>query len=295
MKKEQTLKNLTPLLPAGLLGGGLLVFLIYVSFCNTGAVFMMPWASANSTSQENVDDLVGDQNNTIDCKDAKNKVLAFLEKEDIDIEYKGVLSACSGEMMLFESEDEKFYINSQTKSIEGAIFYKSLENSTEVQVNEENARKIAEEYARSKYRAFAHKKMHLLRSDLLDHGDAGKEYLFVWDEIVDGVLTPNYVSVSINPNTGGVISYHGTERALEVDLRPKIFRHDAIKTAIAQFKEIEVSNVDVQLAVMYPEQDEQRLTWVVDLDGKRKDNYAQGGQVLVDAMTGEVMLVDPYL
>ncbi|QSZ66253.1 hypothetical protein RJ40_01435 [Methanofollis aquaemaris] len=262
--------------------------------CSIGAIFMSG-ASATSTSQEDIEGLISDQNNIVDCKDTKNKVLAFLGKKDINIEYKGVMSTCSGDMILFESEDEKLYVNSQTKSVEGVIFYKSLENSTEVQLNKEKAREIAEEYARSKYRAFSHKKMQLLRSDLLDHGDAGKEYLFVWSEIVDGILTPNYVSVSINPNTADVISYHGIERALEVGLKPEISREDAIKTAIAQFKEIEVSNVDVQLAVMYPEQDEQRLTWIVNVDGKDNGTFAQGGQVLVDAVTCEVVLVDPYL
>ncbi|MDK2891602.1 MAG: hypothetical protein PWR21_2234 [Methanoculleus sp.] len=258
-------------------------------------IILVSGASAISQGEKNVESQIVNQNNILDCEEAKNQIQAFMEGKDISIEYKGTMPTPSGDMMLFGSDDERYYINSQSGSIEGALFLRSLDNSNEVRFNAENAQKIAEDYAKSKYRPFTQKNMQLIRSDLLDHGDGGKEYLFVWCEIVNGALTPNYVSISINPNTGEVISYIGIERALNVDLDPEISREDAIKTAIAQFKEIKVSNVDTQLAVIYVDQNEQCLAWVVTIDGKESDSTTQGGTVLVDAMSGKVVQVDPYL
>lgn len=272
----------------------LTILAICALICCIGTV-LVSGASAISQGEETVETQIVNQNSIHDCEDAKTQIQAFIGGKDISVEYKGTMSIPSGDVVLFGSDDERYYINAQSGSVEGALFLKSLGNSKEVQFNAESAQKIAENYAKSKYRPFTQKNMQLTRSDLLDHGEGGKEYFFVWCEIVNGALTPNYVSISINPNTGEVISYIGIERALNVDLDPEISREGAIKAAVAQFKGIKVSNVDAQLAVIYVDQNEQCLAWVVTIDGKESDSTTQGGTVLVDAMSGKVVQVDPYL
>lgn len=271
------------------------ILVLFMLLCCIGSALVSE-AGAISQDKDAYESQIAYQKFSFSWDDLKKTVQEFLGENEISIKYEGMMSTALGDIILLENDDGCYYVNLQTKKVEGALFLKSLENSNEVRLNEKNAQTVAENYANSKYKSFMRNNMQLISSVLLDHGDAGKEYNFVWCKILNGVITPDFVSISINPNNGNIISYQGIKRALDVDLDPEISEQDAIETAIEQFDEIESVITETQSAVIYNNQNEQCLAWVVSLTGKGSgDLFTRGGIVTVDAVTGEVVRVDPYL
>jgi hypothetical protein len=75
----------------------------------------------------------------------------------------------------------------------------------------------------------------LIIGKLIDHDSGGKEYIFMWREFINSIGTPNFIRISVNPESGKIISYRAQQRIIEVSVLPKITREEAIDIAIAQF------------------------------------------------------------
>ncbi|MBN2255573.1 MAG: PepSY domain-containing protein, partial [Deltaproteobacteria bacterium] len=165
--------------------------------------------------------------------------------------------------------------------------------SKKVSLSKERALKIASFYATRFYRDFDTKKMQLVSADLIDHHFA-REYRFVWEQLIDGVETPNCVMISINPATGKILTYIGLSRDIEVSLIPSVTQESALDIAVSQFPSIVPADSEATLRIDYPEKDDQRLVWMVEIQGEPVENVMQGGLVAIDAQTGEVLVVGPY-
>jgi hypothetical protein len=137
--------------------------------------------------------------------------------------------------------------------------------------------------------------MRLIESNLVSHGDAGSEYLYIWREEKNGVLTPNTVFVNVNPGTGETISYLGIQREIKCLLEPALSRDEALKVAAGQFPGIRVTDATANLTVEYTQPGVQTLTWVVTMKGEPEGDVLQGGLIVIDARAGEVLMVSPYL
>lgn len=101
--------------------------------------------------------------------------------------------------------------------------------------------------------------------------------------------------MNLNPNTGEVISYLGIQREIQCQLEPALSRDEALKVAAGQFPGIRVTDATTDLSVEYTRPDTQMLTWVMTMRGEPEDHVLQGGLVVIDAQTGEVLMVSPYL
>lgn len=225
---------------------------------------------------------------------AKENVKGFIGKPDATVDFRENESVTHGKFYVLQSDGGEFYVNMQTGDVERAIFNKARENSDNIRLTLDQARATALSHAKKNYRNFAQKNMQLTKTELQDYG-TGKEYLFIWSEVVNNVETPNKVLVTLNPNTGEIITYIGLQRSVTVPLEPKILRDDAVKIAASQFKDIIVQQTEAKLSIEYPVENVQKLTWVIEVEGKPRDNVPQGGLVVVDATTGEVIVVKPYL
>lgn len=226
---------------------------------------------------------------------AKEKAQDFLDAPGAAVEYQKTERLNLGEYHVFGTGDGQIYVNAHTGVIERVTFDSARENSRDIRLDQAAAEATAKAYAEAKYDGFAEKTMRLIESNLVSHGDAGSEYSYIWREEIKGVLTPNTVAVNLNPNTGEVISYLGIQREIQCQLEPALSRDEALKVAAGQFPGIRVTDATTDLSVEYTRPDTQMLTWVMTMRGEPEDHVLQGGLVVIDAQTGEVLMVSPYL
>ncbi len=226
---------------------------------------------------------------------AKGKAQGFLDAPDATVQYQKTERLNLGEYHVFGTGEGQVYVNARTGVVERATFDSARKDSHNIRLDRAAAEAAARAYAEKKYRGFAEKNMRLTRSNLVAHGDAGSEYSCIWREEIEDVLTPNTVVVNVNPGTGEIMSYLGIQREIKSPLEPKLSRDEALKIAAGQFPGIRVTDATADLSVEYTRPDTQTLTWVITMRGEPADHVLQGGLVVIDAQTGEVLMVSPYL
>ncbi len=144
--------------------------------------------------------------------------------------------------------------------------------------------------------------MQLTTAKLQDYGD-GKQYEFVWNEMINGIKTPNLVYSSINPNTGEIISYVGINRSITVPMEPAISSAEAITKAENHFGALDtLEPTTAELSVQYLKPSAQILVWTVEVKGvssnnndEEKSSRLMGGIISIDAITGDIIHVSPWL
>ncbi len=229
---------------------------------------------------------------SIDVERAKEIVRDFLNDLEANVVYKRSESLNHRDYIVLESKNAEFYVNANTGVIERITFKDAMRNSSIVRLSEDEAKKRAEDFVK-KFGGLS-PNMKLVEAKLLDHG-VGKEYQFIWVETIFGIEMPNRIVISVNPNTGQVMSYMGILRQVEVQLKPKVSKEEAMEMATKQFDLKKIMHSNARLSVEYPEKGVQRLVWIVEVEGEPENGIMQGGLVAVDAVSGEVILVSPYM
>lgn len=226
---------------------------------------------------------------------AKGNAQDFLNAPDATVQYQKTEHLNLGEYYVFGTGDGQVYVNALTGAVERATFDSARKDSHEIRLDRAASEAAARAYAGEKYGGFAEKNMRLIESNLVSHGDAGSEYSYIWREENKGVLTPNTVVVNLNPSTGEIVSYIGIQREIRCPLEPALSRDEALKAAAGQFPGIRVTDATAELSIEYARPETQTLTWVITMKGEPVDHVLQGGFVVIDAQTEEVLMVSPYL
>ncbi|OPY30832.1 MAG: Peptidase propeptide and YPEB domain protein [Methanocella sp. PtaU1.Bin125] len=228
---------------------------------------------------------------SISVDDAKDNVRKFIELPTAEINFRTSKAFPAESIFELNTSDSTFYVNTKTGEIEYARFDKSIQGSESVKLEMSYAKDIASKYAIKKYKGFSNMDMQLIFSDLIDHGDAGKEYVFYWNEIINNVYTPNSVLVTINPNNGEIITYIGSHGTVKIGITPQIEKEKAINIAEGQTRNILNQKIDARLQLININESTQKLIWVVDVKGNWEDNTQAFSEILVNAENGEVI---PY-
>jgi hypothetical protein len=224
----------------------------------------------------------------ISILEAKNSAMQFLDNHTPRMEYRNNFSTQSGDYYIFASDRNRQYVNTRTGHVERADFPDSfMTRTSRISISQEKAMGIATAYAIAHYPNFTEKGMRLADATLLDHGIT-KEYQFVWRQVIGDVISPNFVLVQINPETGNINSYIGINREIEVSLTPVISRDDAVAIASKSFPSQNPAEITTEVGIGYPEKDTQKLLWVVKIQRKTGDNIVQDGTAVIDAQTGQV-------
>lgn len=234
---------------------------------------------------------------------AKDAIEKFLNLSNLDIQLVGQLSTNSGTFEIYKSDTSFYYINSESNSVEGAVFLESPEQSKIVRLTQRDAEKIARQFAIDHYDTYTLKNFKLINALLIDHGDGGKEYLFVWREFIESTGTPNIVRISVNPESGKIISYLGQQRDIEVSITPNISKERAVDKAISCFPKatINLESVSAYLSIEYITPGNQVLTWIVTIEYDMKKigeidmiDAIDRGIVIINAHTGEILFIDNW-
>ena len=246
------------------------------------ALFMIATASAFYTASP------------IGIDNAKENAALFLGKDISDLSYQNEDRQDIGSYYIFNSDNARVYVNMYTGKVERASYNDARRSSGKVLIDSSKAETIAKDYAKKNYDDFDGKNMKLIESKLLNHGDSGSEYSFVWRENIDDVLTPNFVLINLNAESGKIISYIGINRELTVSTKPKITEEEAFKIATEQYPDIEIVKSDSYLSIEYTKPETQSLIWVITLEGKPVDYTMYGGTVVIDAKDGSVLMKGSY-
>ncbi len=234
---------------------------------------------------------------------AYEAIREFTNLSDINIQSVGQLSTQSGMFEIYNSDTSLFYVNSELNIIECAIYLESPDQSKIVRLTQLDAQQIAQQFAIDHYKTFIEKNFQLIYAELIDHGDGGQEYLFIWREFIQSTGTPNIVQISLNPESGKIISYIGIQRDIEVSVLPIVSKDEAIHIAVDCFPEIFVQyeSIPAHLSIEYTTPGTQVLIWTVIIEPKmiqpfdiNQIEYYHGGIVIIDAQTGRVISIDKW-
>jgi hypothetical protein len=240
---------------------------------------------------------------TNEKQSAYEAIKEFTDLSEQNLQMIGQLSSNSGVFDIYNTENSFFYVNSNLKTVEGAVFLESPEQSKIVRLTQRDAEKIARQFAIDHYDTYTLKNFKLINALLIDHGDGGKEYLFVWREFIESTGTPNIVRISVNPESGKIISYLGQQRDIEVSITPNISKERAVDKAISCFPKatINLESVSAYLSIEYITPGNQVLTWIVTIEYDMKKigeidmiDAIDRGIVIINAHTGEILFIDNW-
>ena len=244
--------------------------------------------------------------------DAKASVKKFRNSSNMILEKKGEISTPRGEAYELASNEGRYIVNENTGVVEAAVFFDTQNslnqqlsqtrstNSENIQssppISMDDAFKIALNYSENKYKAFFNRTMILTQSQLIDHGSAGEVYSFTWREKINNIFTPNRVEITVDSETGDVISYIGIDQSFNADMVPTISENQAVTKALSAFSLSPSAGVktDSELIILPIDQNNQRLIWLIRVVGVSKGVAHPGGEVQIDAHTGEVIQIDPF-
>ncbi|MEN6610852.1 MAG: hypothetical protein ABFC24_08410 [Methanoregulaceae archaeon] len=229
-------------------------------------------------------------------------VQAFLENPDATVVYeRNESDSRTGDYHIYRTDDGEFYVNDWSRRIDRAGFYESVQPAQKVVIPQDQAESIARSYAVKHYPGFSTRNLVMTEAKLLDHGAMGKEFSFGWQEQVFGVANGNFVLISVSPEHGGILSYLSRDRTAPEITEPKIAKEQAVGTAVNYFMNISALTSTERLqtsasASVVPFLDD-RVMWIVnlhiDLPGDPLGH--RGGEVYVDADTGDVAYFNPCL
>jgi hypothetical protein len=227
---------------------------------------------------------------TIETGFVKENIQKFTGSADETVTCHDIMEFSSGKVYEVTTKTERFYVNAKTGDIETAIIRNGLSACSITAKDLAGMKDQAESFVRKNYRNFNEKEM-VFESQIIDHGDAGKEYLFAWNEKAGEAYTPSAVMISVFPDSGS-IAYIGIDRPLLIDTTPKVSQETARETAIDTFAMGSSAEVQSKLVVV-PDGESQKLVWIVDTIEQGKDDIGHGGTVIVDALSGEVLSINP--
>lgn len=232
----------------------------------------------------------------------------FAGQADLTLEKKDTRPAAFGRQVqiyqaaMSEGETARYDVDIDTSEVIG--FYRFGQTADTVEVTHEDARSVAESFAREHRSDFDQISAESKRSTLVDLGPGSpKYYSFWWVQMdpISGALLPNEVRIRVNAQTGFVDRYTSLRVQVTVSTIPQIDQQSAVDIALEATEGLESAAVkDAILAVssvpVYEPDGEQALLWQIAVVGTSDENgYTPGAIVFIDAQSGVIVHVEPFL
>ena len=175
----------------------------------------MPLVSASGDQGNNIGPSAIEHAITID--QAKDSVRTFVGDKNLEPLYYSEAHSTAGDHYWFVVKNTNFMVNVDTGVVEGVRYQDNLPTSSpENKITRNAAYATALEFADQKSDGFPTKTWALVVDKMAGPADGERGYMFAFrEEIRSGtetVLLPNIVIVSVNPETGAVISYVSINR-----------------------------------------------------------------------------------
>jgi hypothetical protein len=222
----------------------------------------------------------------LDIEQAKREVRNFAGDGSLEIKLALIENPQQGLEYVFENEkNDLYHYNVQQKRVTDVYYNFTFPNMEQkINISKAEALSKAENFVIEKYKSFRENNMKLIYEQLDDHGQYFKKYNFIWRQENNGILTPNYVSVAVMPNTGQIISFNSRNIELTVPtIIPTIDEEEAINLTRKLFS-FEITEVEAVLDIwVNPNIHKDFLRWTVRVEGAENQHRI----IMLDAMTGE--------
>jgi hypothetical protein len=191
-----------------------------------------------------------------------------------------------------------------TETGEVRSFSRHQQPGQTVRVDLATAQETAIEFARKHYAAPDLLKEKPAQAKLIDHGEGSKKYYSFWWVRTDpqsGAYLPQEVQVRVNAQTGKVDSYSSLNVPVTVSTRPAINKERAIQEALKAAQGLEGARIAattlfVSTMPVFEPNGEQALLWCIVVEGTADPSgYTPGAFVFLDAQSGKVVSMEPYL
>ncbi|MCL5045412.1 MAG: hypothetical protein M1598_01135 [Actinobacteria bacterium] len=227
-----------------------------------------------------------------DVVGARTNARKFIGNDQATLDFKGATN--QGWRTLINLEDNRYIVdvNSRTLEVESFFDKTAIKTGSPVMAAEQ-ALGIATTFAQTHSIRFNPSKLTLKGQSLINHG-LSSEFTFEWAEVQNGMELPNRILVTVDAQSGMVYSYQSVNIATTGPTAPQVTQVSAISLAHNQFSDKKVVAEKATLSLWPDLNGQQVLRWVIDMDFERpvNDQYAaRGGQVMINAITGEVMLI----
>ena len=248
--------------------------------------------SASALVDNNQDPDANLASGIIDSRIVKENIQNFIGSANETITSHGIKELPTGEVFEITTKNGRFYVNTTTGEIESAIIRNGLSASSIKADDLDHMKDQVMTFVKKHYKNFRSKNMVLTESKIIDHGDAGKEYLFIWNEIIGETYTMSTVQIAVLPNWDNSITYIGIDRPLLIDPTPKVAKEDAQQKALQVFN-MNLSAETQSRLVIIPYENNQKLVWRIKTVELDNNNTSHGGTVIVDAVSGNVLSTNP--
>ncbi|MDO9550445.1 MAG: hypothetical protein Q7J03_05670 [Methanoregula sp.] len=230
---------------------------------------------------------------TIGNSIVKDNIQKFTGSQNEAVTYRGTKEFPLGKMYeVTTNSGDRYYINANNGEIEVAMIRNAASTKSISGTDIASIRDPVKKFVETNYRNFTNKQMKLDESKVIDHGDAGKEYVFYWNAMSGEAYTLSSVMVSVYPDMENAITYVAFDRPLLVDTMPKVSQDEAEKSALHTFEMGAAAKTMSKLLVV-PDGSNQKLVWLVDTVEQDEEGFTHGGIATVDAVTGEVISTSP--
>lgn len=222
-------------------------------------------------------------------KKGKEAIKNFSNKNEDELKYLKTNKYPHGNVMQFKStnKSELYFVNEEGKVL--GVEYLGLPQKGDIIINDADAVNKAKKFAKDKYENFDLKNMKLIKQGLLNKGSSST-YWYWWREEINGLLTPNYVSIRVNPYNGEVCSFRCLNISLPDIQSPRISRESAINTVKEKYKDIK--NINAELDMWFKEDGDLLERWTVKVElPEREDGTTNSKIIEIDAQTGKVINV----
>jgi len=225
---------------------------------------------------------------------AIDSVKQFTGNQKMELKVCGYEHTPHAEYVVVFGENTEYWVNADTNRVERLSSYGDLDDCNRVLVTEEEAILIAESFIKAHDKQGKFSDLSLVMNELNDGGDI-RTFDFLWREYLGEIESFNFVFVSVNPTSGAIIHYLWIERPISISLENKITQEEAELITIYQLPDIQGEHIASQLKIGYDGKGVQRLIWECTVTGQPRNYIPQGGMVLIDAHTGEIIRIDTLM
>ncbi|WP_292349741.1 YcdB/YcdC domain-containing protein [Methanoregula sp. PtaU1.Bin006] len=232
----------------------------------------------------------------------EKSIRTFLGDPDAPVIFERNFTNSRGiDLGVYQAYGERFTVDAMTGSIIG-ISVISPDVKKTGPLSKDQAEAVALDYAMRHYPDFSSRNMQLAESGLIDHGDMGAEYSFLWSEQKSGINLGNYVGMSVDPN-GKIMNYHEINKPVPAVRPAEVSKMAANATAvdhvISRTKIRNITAIESGSRLSVIDSNPATVAWIVDLEIRfllpngLEDH--RGGNVYVDAMKGNVINYEPCM
>ena len=233
-------------------------------------------------------------------------ISSFTGESEILIKQTGVEQTTYGTVKQYsanlENGDQVYFDVDKNGAV--TSFFRAKQPNGEVRISIEQAKETAIDFATSHYQDLSWLDTAQVSENLTgSNGSTNRFYTFVWtrQDSQSGAYLPQMLKIEVNAQTGQVDSCSMLNEPITISTIPAINRKTATQTAVSALPKaptFEVAEILLTITTIpiYEPNGQQALVWRITVIAQPDETgYVAGAVIFIDAQTGEILLIDPFV